>query len=161
MVDREAVIAWQKANNAKIIDVVRHFYGADCTTTTHRAEYMRVRHWLQRKVKRPHKPVKGSKAPEAAPAIRASSLVEELQIEIEHAEEARTRMAADHSWSAWQLTSRYLRQLREQMRELRTQRAEDFDPTDDEQVIAAVLALPPRYLADDRVLQAVIQARDE
>lgn len=160
MPDREEVVAWARAHNAKIIDVVRHFYSPDATTKSHRSEYMKVRHWLRRNPKRPHKPEKGSQAPAPVPIKSTATLVEELQSEIEHAEEARARMAADHSWSAWQLTSRYLRNLREQLRELRTQRAEDFDPADSEQVIAAVLALPADYLADDRVLQAVLRARE-
>ena len=111
-------------------------------------------------MKRPKKPVKGSRPAKPVHTKKHSTLVEELQSEITHAEEARSRMAADHSWSAWQLTSRYLRNLREQLRELRTQRAEDFDPADSEQVIAALLALPADYLADDRVLQAVLRARE-
>ena len=161
MASREEVVAWQRENQAKIIDVVRHFYGEHCTSKSHRREYMQVRHWLNRKVKRPHKPVKGSvqAAPVQAPAVTAP-IAEELIAEIAHTEQARAQMAADHSWSAWHLTSRYLRQLREQLREIRQARAEDFDPHDDEQVIEAVTALPAKYLADDRILQAVMQARE-
>ena len=65
-------------------------------------------------------------------------------------------MAADHSWSAWAMVSRYLRQLEEAETALQVEQNTDFDPHDDEAVVEAVLALPRRILDDPRIREAVL-----
>ena len=157
--DRDTVLAWVNKNNASCIDAVRHFWDSEATYKTHRKAYNRVRYWMHREVKSPGKPEKGT-APALPIADAPANLVDELQREIQHAEQARSKMAADHSWSAWQLTSKYLRNLRDELRAEKNRKGEDFDPHDDEQVIEAIVALPAKYLADDRILQAVMQARE-
>ena len=165
MPERTEVLRWFADNpQAGTLDGVRHFWDCpDATSKSHRKEYQKIYIWRRhaKKGKRPAKPAKPARGTQEAQPLPAATGTPsgELEQEIAHAEQARARMAADHSWSAWERTSRYLRQLREQLQEMRTQRAEDFDPSDDEQVIAAVIALPPRYLSDDRILQAVLQAR--
>jgi hypothetical protein len=146
------------------IQAVRHFWDPAAKVKTHPREYQLVYSWhsTERARKKPRKPAKQPKAaaappPEAAVPLDALPL-DKLRAEIAHTRAIREAMAADHSWSAWAMVSRYLRQLEEAEAALQTEQSSDFDPHDDEAVVAAVLALPRRILDDDRVRAAVLDA---
>ena len=163
---RDEVLAWMQATGKGPIAAVRHFWDPDARVKTHRREYNLVYSWrsTERDRKKPRKPVKAHKAPgkakspktpQAAPVDPNASPLEKVRAEIAHTREIRAAMAKDHSWSAWAMVSRYLRQLEEAELALHVEQSTDFDPHDDDAVVAAVLALPRRILEDPRIRQAV------
>ena len=162
---RDEVLAWLAETGAGPIAAVRHFWDPHARKRTHKRQYDLVYSWqsAERKRKKPRKPVKGHKvaAPAAAPPTVAvdpsATPIEKLRAEIAHTREMRAAMAADHSWSAWAMVSRYLRQLEEAETALQVEQSTDFDPHDDEAVVEAVLALPRRILHDPRIREAVLR----
>ena len=164
---RDEVLAWMEATGTTSpIAAVRHFWDPDARVKTHDREYKLVYSWASadRRRKKPRKPVKGNKAPrkakppktpQAAPVDPSATPLEKVRAEIAHTREIRAAMAADHSWSAWAMVSRYLRQLEEAELALHVEQSTDFDPHDDDAVVAAVLALPRRILDDPRIREAL------
>ena len=160
---RDEVLAWMEATGKGPIHAVRHFWDPDARVKTHRREYNLVYSWrsTERVRKKPRKPVKGHKSPEPANAPKAPPVaenatpLEKVRAEIAHTREIRAAMARDHSWSAWAMVSRYLRQLEEAELALHVEQSTDFDPHDDDAVVAAVLALPRRILDDPRIREAL------
>ena len=161
---RDEVLAWMEATGTTSpIAAVRHFWDPAARVKTHEREYKLVYSWAsaERARKKPRKPVKGhkapakAKAPTAAPVDPSATPLEKVRAEIAHTREIRAAMARDHSWSAWAMVSRYLRQLEEAELALHVEQSTDFDPHDDDAVVAAVLALPRRILEDPRIRQAL------
>ena len=157
------VLAWLESTGKGPIAAVRHFWDPDAKVKTHRREYAMVYAWqsTERNRRKPRKPVKGSKTADPvgiAEPVSTGDALHDLDAEIAHTRQIRAAMAADHSWSAWAMVSRYLRQLEEAAHASRVNRATDFDPHDDEQIVAAVLALPRRILDDPRIRAALARA---
>ena len=159
---RDEVLAWLAETGAGPIAAVRHFWDPHARKRTHKRQYDLVYSWqsTERKRKKPRKPAKGTAAPKVLPPAPAppadATPIEKLRAEIAHTREMRAAMAADHSWSAWAMVSRYLRQLEEAETALQVEQSTDFDPHDDEAVVEAVLALPRRILDDPRIREAVL-----
>ena len=126
---RDEVLAWLAETGAGPIAAVRHFWDPHARKRTHKRQYDLVYSWqsTERKRKKPRKPAKGTAAPKVLPPapepLADATPIEKLRAEIAHTREMRAAMAADHSWSAWAMVSRYLRQLEEARRRSRSSRA--------------------------------------